>query len=76
MAGLRITIQIAGDRADKDRPRLQNLIEQLEALKKTLLSRRAIRSGRSAWKHLLYRVVALKQKRVPRRSPSNRLRST
>jgi len=57
----KITIQIAGDRADKDRPRLNSLIEQLEALKKTLAfaEREVADDQRGA---IYYRVVKLQQR--------------
>lgn len=57
----RITIKIAGDRADKDRPRLQDLIEQLEALRKTLaFAERSVAADQRG--PIYYRVVALSQK--------------
>jgi hypothetical protein len=56
-----ITIQISGDRADKDRPRLNSLIEQLDALKKALAfaEREVADDQRGA---IYYRVVKLQQR--------------
>lgn len=56
-----ITIQIAGDSTDRDRPRLDSLIEQLEALKRALMfaEREVAEDQRGP---IYYRVTKLQQK--------------